>query len=199
MRLINQIAIGKDCTVAGGCGIRITDFDKAQIPTGNYNRPLKPPYIENFHAEMKRLIKSDRDFYFIIRGTVFLSYGSSPPIPVSSPYNSTDFVDYVNNWNYDEDFIGKTTDHAYFLYVRVLDEISENLKVKIAVLNPGITHKSIESNCRFLVIKPLNSSCEVDGVSYTDPRNAIIEIDNSIAKDVTFNVSEQSHLICFQS
>ena len=195
MRIFNQITVGKGCTAYGGCTVNILDASKMQTKSKNINE-----YRSNDRPEDKNLIrfpKTNKDFFFLLKGSLFLTYGSSETFPLSSPYESTEFVDYVNRWNYDENFHAKSTNSTVFLYTHILDDI-ENVIVKVAVLEPGSTVKSVNANSKLLLVKEENTTCEIDGIQYTNTQK-VLEIDNLSAKDVNINVSERSHLIYLQS
>jgi hypothetical protein len=205
MLVLNQIAVGKNCTLYGGCAIVIQNIAKktelvqaASIEQNQQflnSRKSNAIYTEG-DQRLIRLPKTNKDFFFLLNGTMFLTYGDSEPFSLSSPYTSTEFVDYVDRWNYDENFNAKSTQSTVFLYTHVVD--AETVTPKIAVLEPGSTVKHINANSKLIVVKDENTACEIDGVQYTDSKN-FLEFDNLIAKDVNISVSERSHLIYLQS
>jgi hypothetical protein len=206
MRVLNQIAMGKNCTAYGGCAILIQNVaKKTEIPKAssadqiqhflNSNLPNNAT-LTGGDDRLIRLPKTKKDFFFLLKGNMFLTYGDSESFSLSSPYTSTEFVDYVDRWNYDENFNAKSTQSTVFLYTHVVD--AETVTAKVAVLEPGSTVKYINANSKLIVVKDENTVCEIDGVQYTDSKN-FLEFDNLIAKDVNINVSERSHLIYLQS
>lgn len=197
MNVFCQVVFGKECIILGGCEILIRNlsesnqFIRDESSTENHLTDTK------LHSNrLIRLIKTNKDFFFLLNGTMFLTYGDSESFCLSSPYTSAEFVDYIDKWNYDENFSAKCTSSTVFLYMHAAN--IEPVTVKVAVLEPGSTVKSINSNSKLILVKDENATCVIDDIQYTDNRK-LIEIENLTAKDVNITVSEKSYLIYLQS
>jgi hypothetical protein len=205
MRVFNYISIGKHCGAYGGCGITIKDIAKTiessiNVPSlSSASAEQMQQFLNSTKRDDNRLIvlpKTNKDFFFLLDGTMFLTYGAAESFSLSSPYTSTEFVDYIDRWNYDENFNAKSTKSTVFLQLHVAEV--ETVTVKVAVLEPGSTVKHINSNSKLILVKNENATCEIDGIQHTDPRT-FLQFDNLIEKDVNITVSEKSHLIYLQS
>ena len=148
---------------------------------------------------VERLYDESRNFYMLLDGTVHLKYASDEAAyPISTPYTSNDWTDYVNNWVYTENVKIKLTESTFFCWLYVKDPLPNNVRVKVAKLDAGTTTKSVPANSHLIIVREDNVACEIDGVLQPDNRNTTeVRIDS--ARDITINVATRSYLICMQS
>lgn len=196
MDLDIQVNFGDDCTSYGGCILTIKK-PLTKILGHNNPRTLSPEFKVE---EIKILRFEDRskNFYMLLDGSAYLRYGASEFVPITSPYTSNNWIDYQDYWNYEETFRIKSSSSLVFAAIHIFDPVPTNVSMKITTLDPGITKKTIYSNSHLVLIKRSNVECQIDGNNYAAADRAV-EYAVSDAKDVTFNVTGKSYLVCLQS
>lgn len=193
MNLDLQVSFGDDCGAYGGCLVKIKDPTKTYL-AHNHPRMLS----EEFKVDGINLVRfqdKTRNFYLLLDGSAYLKYGTGEFVPILSPYNDTEWKDYQDYWNYDDPFRIKSTNSTVFGVIHIKDPVPSNVSVKILTLKAGNTTKTIYSNSHLVIFKKSNTSCQIDDIIAV-PDSRSMEHTVTDTREVNFNVSDKSYLIC---
>lgn len=176
---------------------------------------LRDPNVKVFddivisNIKYERFSDPARNLYFLLGGSSYIRYGSSIPYPlnspnnetewapISAPYTSSEWADYVNNWNYSEDFCMRLTESMVFASIYFKDPPSENLAVKVGVFSNTAT-KSITANSSLIIVKKDGTPCDINGESMALNATSISYPVVS-DQDVTVTVPDTFYMIYLQN
>jgi len=131
--------------------------------------------------------------YFLVDGLTKVTYNTEEPQTLTSPYSSSGWTDYVDNWTYNKDITLMTTPSTVFLEVGVYESNTTNSSIESVVCkvikfnNESIT-KSSNANSLFFVI---GDNFIIDGSS----QNNIARFLVNETKDVTISSSNNATAI----
>lgn len=191
-----QINFGEECSAYGGCILKIKDPSLNILPHNFPGMRTKEFILEEI--SIVRFQDRTRNFYMLLDGSMYLKYGAGEFVPVSSPYNSTEWQNYIDYWNYDEVFRIKSSSSSVFLSLHLKQPPISPVSVKVLPLEPGSVTKTIDSNSHLVLVKRNGQQCWIDGVE-KDINHRSIEHIVTETKDINFSVTGKSYLICLQS